>query len=203
MMKRRKKWILWGSLALISIPLLYVVAFICFAFFNPFHAHQHCIKNTGLALRMYATDHEGRFPADTNGFGNALLLLVKGGYLGDTNNTFSVRLVTGPGDDGAVFTETLRTGARIPEEKCSRVYVQGLSEENNPQIAILWDKKSNPGGDHFRRPWGPLLREVSLLDGSMQVIREKDWPHFASNQVELLVQAGLDRATANHYYHIP
>ena len=148
-----------------------------------------------MAFRTYAMDHNGSLPSDTNGFGNALLLLVKSNYCG-------VGEITGPGDDGRVFREALKTGARIPEENCSRIYVQGLTETNNPSIAILWDKKSSHGGDHFRRPWGPLLREACLLDGSMQVISEKDWSSFVSNQVEMLVQDGIPRTTALHYYEI-
>jgi hypothetical protein len=101
-----------------------------------------------------------------------------------------------------VFREALKTGARIPEEKCSRIYIQGLSETNNPQIAILFDKKPTPGGDHFRRPWGPLLREVCMLDGSMEVIREENWPAFSRRQIELLVEDGMNRGAAEHYYRI-
>jgi hypothetical protein len=164
--------------------------------FNVFHAHEHCIKETGLAFRDYALGHFGNLPADTNGFGNALLLLVKGEYS-------SIGEITGPGDDGREFREALKTGAPIPDEKCSRIYIQGLSETNNPQIAILWDKKPTRGGDHFRRPWGPLLREACLLDGSMKVIPETSWAAFVSNQVELLVQDGMPRTTARHYYEIP
>ncbi len=177
---------MWGSL--IFIPVFLVAAFICMAVFNVFHAHEHCIKQAGLAFRTYALDNNGDFPYDTNGFGNALLLLVKGGYLGDdTNGQYSIGPITGPGDDGRVFRGALKTGAPIAEQKCSRIYIQGLSETNNPNIAILWDKKSSPGGNHFHRPWGPLLREVCLLDGSMQVVPEKNWAAFSGNQVELLV----------------
>jgi hypothetical protein len=173
------------------------------AVFNVFHAHEHCIKQSGLAFRTYALDHDGRLPYDTNGFGNALLLLVKGGYLGDTDGVYSIGPITGPGDKGEVFKRALKTGERIPEEKCSRVYIQGLSETNDLQIAILFDRKSCPGGDHFRRPWGPRLREISLLDGSMEVRSDKRWPEFASNQVDLLVQAGIPRAAAKKYYQLP
>jgi hypothetical protein len=184
------------------IPAFLVSAYICMAEFNVFHAHKHCIKIAGLAFAAYAEDHHGDLPFDTNGFGNALLLLVKRGYLGDTNGQYSMGPITGPGDDGRIFKEALKTGAPIPEQKCSRIYIQGLSEKNNLQIAILWDKKSSPGGDHFRRPWGPLRREVCLLDGSMEIIPEKSWARFSSNQVELLVQDGIPRATARHYYEI-
>ena len=53
-MTRRKKWILWSSVIL--IPLLGVLGFVCIAFFKVFHAHEHCIKNTGMAFRQ-ATKH--------------------------------------------------------------------------------------------------------------------------------------------------
>ena len=154
-----------------------------------------------MALRIYASDHDGRYPFHTNGFGNALLQLIKEGAL--DNNEGSVRYITGPGDNGQVFKDALKIDAPIPEERCSRVYVQGLSETNNHDIAVIFDKNSMPGGDHFRKPWGPLLREVCMVDGSMQVIREENWGSFASNQVELLVRQGLDRRTAEHYYKIP
>jgi hypothetical protein len=184
----------------LSLPILLVVGFFGIAILNPFHRHEHCIKNTGLALRIYSTDHGGHFPFHTNGFGNALLLLIGEGSLGDTNGVYSVNFLTGPGDNGDVFRKALKTGEAIPEEKCSRIYIQGLSETNNPQIALVFDKKPTRGGDHFRRPWGPYLREVCMLDGSMEVVREEKWPAFASNQVELLVQEGIPRARAEHYY---
>lgn len=194
MATRRKRWLFWGSVIL--IPTLVGALYTCAAVLNIFHAHEHCMKAAGLGLQAYAHEHHGNFPSDTNGFGNALLLLVKEEYC-------SIREITGPGDDGAIFKEAIKTGAPIPEEKCSRVYIQGLSDSNNPEIAILFDKKPTRGGDHFRRPWGSLLREVSLLDGSMRVIPEKSWPSFATNQVELLVQAGIPRSTARHYFQVP
>jgi hypothetical protein len=36
----------------------------------------------------------------------------------------------------------------------------------------------------------------------MQIILEKDWPAFSSNQVELLVKDGIARATAQHYHEL-
>lgn len=183
-------------------PILLAICILALFMFNLSRSHQHCIKNTGLSLRLYATDHGGRFPFHTNGFGNALLLTISEGTLGDTNGTLYVKLLTAPGDNGEVYRQALQTGEPIPEEKCSRIYIQGFTETNNPQIALVFDKWPTRGGDHFRRPWGPLLREVCLLDGSVQVVPEEQWPKFASNQVELLVQEGLPRAKAEHYYRI-
>jgi hypothetical protein len=200
-MTRRKKWLIAASVIL--VPVVLVSAFILMAVFNVFHAHEHCIKQAGMAFKIYSMENNGKLPYDTNGFGNALLLLVKGGYLGDTNGQYSIGPITGPGDDGALLRQALKTGAPIPEQKCSRIYIQGLSESNSPGLAILWDKKPTRGGDHFRKPWGPLLHEACLLDGSMQLIPEKSWPAFVSNQVELLVKDGIPNAIARHYYETP
>lgn len=196
-MTKATKKTMWGCL----ITIVLLVAFFSLWKFNLSRTHQHCIKNAGLTLRLFAEAHEGKFPVHTNGFGDALLLLIREDALEkwDTNN---IRYITGPGDDGTMYQEALRTGANVLEEKCSRIYVQGLSESNNPDIAILFDKKSVPGGDHFRRPWGPLLREVCMLDGSMKTVREEEWAAFASNQIELLVKEGVPRATAEYYYRI-
>lgn len=199
-MIRRRKIAIWGSVML--IPALGATAYFGMLYFNLFHAHEHCNKQAGIVFRNYARDHHGQLPVSTNGFGSALLLLLQGDYLGDGNRVSTMKLLTGPGDDAKVFQEALRTWAPIPENECSRIYVQGLSNNNNPEIAILWDKKSTPGGDHSRRPWGPLLREVCLLDGTMQVISDKARPAFASNQVELLVREGIPRATAQYHYDL-
>jgi hypothetical protein len=198
-MTKFQKRALWACLL---IPVVGVAGFLYFAIFNPFHAHEHCIKNTGLAFRIYASDHDGRYPSDTNGFGNALLILLREGYLGATNGVHAARLITGPGDDGKVFLDALQTSSRVPDERCSRIYIQGLSENSNAEIALLFDKKPTPGGDHGRKPWGPLRREVCMVDGSMKVIREENWRAFATNQIELLVREGIERSLAEYYYRL-
>jgi hypothetical protein len=112
MTARRKKWVLLG--ARLSTPLLILSALISFMMLNGFHAHEHCMKQAGLAFKTYALDHYGRFPSDTNSFGNALLLLVK-------EEKENVAFITGPGDNGEIFKRALRTGEPIPERKCSRI----------------------------------------------------------------------------------
>lgn len=160
------------------------------------YVHQHCIKNTGLGFRTFATDNNDAYPVHTNGFGDALLMLVRSNYL-------DIRHITAPGDNGKMYEEALKSGEDVPEEKCSRVYVQGVNEKSPPGIALVFDRKSTPGGDHFRSPWGRRQRELIFVDGSMKVIEDKDWPRFASNQVKLLIEAGFERPVAESYYREP
>jgi len=194
----KRKWILAVLLAFgISIGLLYTyVKLNPLVFSESFYGHAHCIPQAAGAFLFYAQDNFGRFPFHTNGYGDALLLLYP------TYASWS--LLTGPGnykpDAGATWKQS---GVDVPESECGRVYVQGLMESNYPGIAILFDKVPTPGGDHchlLKRLTAPLCRDVLLLDGSREVILESDWPAFASNQIELLVKDGFDRATAEKLY---
>ena len=189
-MKTRTKKILLGAL----ISLFGILGFFGFGiYYGINYSHQHCIKQIGLAFPIYAADHFGHLPFSTNGFGDALLLLVK-------SDPTVINSVCGPDDDGHFFKEALKDNSIVPEEKCSRIYIQGLSETNDPEICILFDRNSCKGGDHGRSPWGHLLREVSMLDGEMRYVRDEDWPEFSRKQVELLVAAGFARTNALHFY---
>ena len=165
-------------------------------FNESFAGHAHCISGTGLSLLTYAEENGGRFPFHTNGYGDALLLLTNemaGFWAG----------FTGPGYDGKVFAEAARTGRHIPEEACGRVYVQGLSRTNDPEIALLFDKLPTPGGDHcngLARLRAPLGREVWIVGGGIKWIHETEWPQFARGQVQLLVKAGMSRREAEGLY---
>jgi hypothetical protein len=184
------------KIILISIPFLLVGIFGLggtWLWYLNHYVHQHCIKGAGMDLQIYAGDHYGRYPFSTNGFGDALLSLTK-------ESPDCIHNICGPDDDGHIFREALTNHSIVPEEKCSRVYIQGLCETNDPQICILFDRNSCRGGDHFRSPWGHRVHEVCLLDGSMQVIPDEKWPEFSRQQVDLLVAAGFSRTNALHFF---
>jgi hypothetical protein len=163
-------------------------------FNESFFSHTHCMKQAIAALNQYAVGDYGKFPAHTNGYGDALLLLVP------EYTPWSI--LTGPGYDVEADKQWKQSGANVPESECGRVYVQGLTRSNNPKIAILFDKIPNPG-DHchlFKRLWSPLKRDVGFVDGDFQSVLESQWPEFAKSQIELLVKDGFDRATAEKLY---
>lgn len=154
--------------------------------------HQHCMKIAGMTFLEFADGHAGAFPYHTNGFGDALLLLVK-------DSPQDIRFICGPGDDGHVFSNALAHALHVPESQCSRVYVQGLSQTNDPRLCILFDRRSAPGGDHFYG-WGRRVREACMLDGVMETVPDERWAEFSRQQVELLLAAGLKRERAQQYY---
>ncbi len=155
--------------------------------------HQHCMMAAGMALVTYASDHNGAFPQSTNGFGDALVLLAASGSV-------STRCLVGVGDDGSRLGTAMTNNTHLPEEACTRIYVQGLSTESNPEIALFFDRYAVRGGDHHRWPFAQYLREVWTVGSRMQGVTLNRWPAFASNQVEMLVTAGIPRETAEAYY---
>lgn len=196
--KRKRKWLLGllGGVSLVVVVGVFYVRSRPLVFNESFFSHAHCIPQAGLGLRLYAGDHGGQFPTHTNGYGDALLHLLAKNYVPSY-------ALTGPCYDRFVFDRALTNQTDVPESECGRVYVQGLTETNNPDIVILFDKVPTPGGDHchgLKRLNAPLGRDVFFLGGRHDTIDEGKWPEFAKNQIELLVKEGYDRATAEQLY---
>lgn len=194
--KRNRLLGLLGAFSLLVVAGVFYVRTHPLVFNESFFSHAHCIPQAGSGLRQYAGDHGGLFPTHTNGYGDALLLLLAGSYVPSY-------ALTGPCYDRFIFDRALTNQTDVPESECGRVYVQGLAETNNPTIAILFDKVPTPGGDHchlLRRLRAALSRDVLLLDGSQRGILESEWPDFAKKQIELLVKDGYDRSMAEQLY---
>jgi hypothetical protein len=95
-----------------------------------------------------------------------------------------------------VLRDAKRQGKALNEEDCGRVYIQGLTNKSNPEIALFFDKLPTPGGDHCHLPmrlWAPLGREVYTVGMQERFVRESDWPEFVTRQVDLLTKEGFDR----------
>ena len=159
-------------------------------FNESFFGHAHCIACVYTGLGQYAAEHGGAYPVHTNGYADALAMIYGGTWM-----------LTGPG-----YTERLPDEVKqsdIPESKCGRVYVQGLSKGCDPHIAFVFDKKATPGGDHchgFNRLRAPLGREVVFVGEGLDFIPCSEWTGFASNQIDRLVAGGMPRVRACWYY---
>jgi hypothetical protein len=194
----RRRWVRIGTAVALLLAAVCGIAFSRYhrahplVFGESFLSHEHCITQAGSSLLIYASDHGGRFPYHTNGFGDALLL-VQHAWLPS---------FTGPGHSTAVFENARANGTDVNEAACGRIYVQGLSESNSHEIALLFDRTPSPG-DHlhgFARMSAPLVREVGFRDGSHKSILVSEWAEFAKTQIQLLEAAGIPREIAEDYY---
>ena len=191
---KRRLSIFAAVLAVVVALSFYYVRTHPLVFNESFLGHAHCMKVGGLGLMGYAHEHGGQFPFHTNGYGDALLLLINDGW---------DAALTGPGYHTQIFQRGRKTGEDAPESEFGRVYVQGLRDSNDAEIALLFDKLPTPGGDHchlFSRMFAPLGREIWTIGGGLRFISESRWPAFAKEQIELLVAAGIPREQAERYY---
>jgi len=158
-------------------------------------AHTHCMPQASGLLVQYALEHGGKFPEHTNGYGDALLLLC-------AEDPTAWQVLTGPGYDSEAHKKWLVAHVDVAESECGHVYVQGLSTNSNPDIAILFDKSPSTGDHcHFpQRLWATPKRDVSFVYGGWAMIEESAWPAFASNQIELLIREGFARKEAKALY---
>ena len=128
-----------------------------------------------IGLYSYAVDKEGSFPDDPKGPLAALSKLypdyfavgdeyVLAGFSGDENET----------------SRALRNSEALNPKGCSWVYQPGLKLNDDPRIALLWEKefglKTNGRRDFKRR------RVVLLVNGETRLIAENDWPEFQRQQ---------------------
>lgn len=201
--RKPRRWGLWLLLAfaagvalLVFAPLLFMrVGFMPLVFNESFYDHSHCIKIIGLTFNTYANDNAGKFPTHTNGYGDALLLMM--------TDVGSPKMLTGPCYSEAVLEKANREKSDVPEAECGRVYVQGLAESANPEIFLLFDKQPTHGGDHYHG-WGKLSaalgREVWTVGSGHKFVRDTEWLEAARKQIELLVAAGIPRERAVALY---
>lgn len=158
-------------------------------------SHKHCIKQATFTLLGYADRNQGRFPESDKGWGDALLEL---GVLQDRE--MWMPSIVGVDDDGSHLIEAMTHGSDVEEDRCTRVYVQGLTEKSHSAIAILFDRESEPGGDHSRNRFAEPVRELITVAGEHKTIKDRDWIPYVEGQRKLLQEQGLTREIIAEVY---
>ena len=143
----------------------------------PYGMSHCCIAGMGLDLRCYAMDHDGRFPAGGDS-PEASLSLLYSNYTG----AYWLRGKTVPLE---VAQAALAKNGKLGPDSCGWHYVEGLTEADDPQLAILWDKVGlGHNGQHMKGGG----HEVAFVDGSHQFISGTRWPEFLETQKQLLAK---------------
>lgn len=182
-----------------AIPLIVagivVISIIAWFMLRP-KGHQHCIKAAIFILMDYAAKHDGAYPKNDRGWGDAML-----SFASSPDDTDWVKFFVGVDDDGAHLIRALKSGEDVIEDQCTRIYVQGLTEKSDSSIAILFDRNSVKGGDHFRGlPGQQPLREVITIDGAHRMIKDPEWSSFVARQRKLLKNEGFADSEISRYY---
>ncbi len=172
-------------IVLATIIFIVAVSVPAFRWINP-PSHKHCFKQTIFIFLGYANENQGRFPESDKGWGDALLKL---GNLEDRD--MWIPYIVGVDDDGAHLIEAMIHASDVDEDLCTRVYVQGLTDKSHSAIAILFDRDSEPGGDHFRNRFAEPVRELITVSGQHKMIKDRDWISYVESQRKLLQEEGF------------
>jgi len=171
---------LWPKVLAAAVIMLAAMGLSLFGYIKwkyPYRMSHCCAKSMGLALRTYALDHGGRFPAGGDTPEASLSLLYSNYVDAYTLRGKTVRL--------EVAQAALARNGKLGPESCDWHYVEGLTDTDDPQIAILWDKVGL-GHNGERLKWGG--HSVVLVDGSEQHVSGAKWPEFLQQQKQLLAQ---------------
>jgi len=142
----------------------------------PYGMSHCCILILGGALKAYADDHDGQFPAGKATPEASLSLLYQGSYAG-------AYLLRGKTVPEKTVEKILKGGGLLGPESCGWHYVEGLRTNDDGRIGILWDKVGLGHNGQRLKHGG---HEVIFIDGDRQFIPAKDWDAFLKGQQDLL-----------------
>jgi hypothetical protein len=182
--KRMKRWVKRG--AVVGV-LAAVLAAAGYGFYNqhryPFGRSHCCDKQLMQALLAYADKHDGWFPRGEATPEASLSLLHR-----DDPDLVTANLLRGKTVAESSVHSRLSAGELLTPETCGWHYVEGLRKDDNPGLALFWDKvglghngERLAEGGHF----------VCFVSGNIEYVSGIRWDEFLAEQERL--RTGLKR----------
>lgn len=144
------------------------------------YGSSHCCDLILLqALQEYAGNHEGAFPVGGPTPEASLSMLY--------SNVDWVHpdLLRGRTVSEAVVRRALKRDGRLGPDSCGWHYVEGLRLDDDPRLAIFWDKI---GLGHNGQRLSRRGHTVLFVGGDRRFIADAEWAGFLSEQQQLLQQ---------------
>ncbi len=180
---RKRRW--WIAPAVIAGILL--TTFIWFKITYPYGVTHCCSDGIAIQLHEHAEkDSFGSFPFGATTPEGSFSLLAK-------DNDSMLAWVCGKNIPASKAREVWKQKGELTPESCGWHYVEGLRTNDDPQIAIAWDKIFGLG--HNGQRIRGLAHEVILVNGERKGIAMKEWPKFALEQRERLAKVIASRPT--------
>jgi hypothetical protein len=167
------------SFSIVGLLLIGVAgATIAYRFRYPYGWRPACLPCVLGALRTYALNHNGNFPTDTQGPQEALRQLYPV-YLADW------KLLAGLSGDRKELERDMSGHLGLSDSASSWVYWPGLKLDDDPDIAVIWERRSGVRFDGSRAHG----REVGFVGGDMRQISDAAWGAFVRDQAQMREQA--------------
>ena len=131
------------------------------------------------ALQEYAASHGGDFPTGGPTPEASLSLLYS------NVDWVTLHLLRGKTVPLAVAEAAFKRDGRLGPDSCGWHYVDGLRVDDDPGLAIFWDKI--PLGHNGQRRTPPV-QTVFFVGGEQRFVPESKWPEFLAEQARLLQQ---------------
>lgn len=146
-----------------------------YSYYYPYGIRTACLPNMSMALFVYATDHKGRFPfGEPTPLRSLSLVQTYVGYKGH---------LAGLSGNVKETIRILNENKALTEKESSWIYVEGLRADDDPAIAVLWERTGGINGRGKRTQ--PGSHAVAYVNGAMAVIQANDWEEFVKNQQDL------------------
>jgi hypothetical protein len=186
---RRRGWCWKLPLILASLVVIVAVGGRAYHRYKFPYGYSHaCAKGLSLALRIHAGSHDGWLPHGGTTPEASLGLLAKE----DLNTALWVL----PGKNlprAAVHAALTNEAIAFGPESCGWHYVEGLREDDDPEIVVAWDK--TVGLDHNGGRQMGLAHECVWLSGSTSFASTAEWEQLIGRQKEKLAKVIASRAS--------
>jgi hypothetical protein len=142
----------------------------------PYGRSHCCDKQLSSVLIQYAEQHDGWFPRGEATPEASLSLLYRW-------SPDFLDLLPGKTVPVETVRARLASGSLLTPETCGWHYVEGLRIDDDPRLALFWDKVGL-GHNGERLPDGG--HSVTFIGGSHRVVAGREWDPFLVEQARLL-----------------
>ncbi len=177
------RWHKRGAFVLGVAVVIATASFVYYQHHYPYgYSHccdKHCCdKVLYLELCWYAEMHNGYFSTGEDTPEASLSLL----YLQEPGLVDTLRGKTVP---KSIVRARLESGQRLTPETCGWHYNEGLRIDDDPRLALFWDKA---GLSHNGGRLSPGAHLVYLVAGDTEYISGERWQQFLADQEQLLAK---------------
>ena len=162
---------------LISLIFFFASVWLVYRWVFPFGFSHYCDSALMAALTNYAMEHQKKYPSggDTP---TASLCRLFPEYV-------TPNLIAGKAGLSLAANDTLRHRGLFTPDQCGWYYVDGLSMDDDPILALFWDKYHLGHNGQILNGGGI---KVFFVNGTSKIIAETEWDDFLLEQRNLYDQ---------------
>ena len=171
------KWMKRGCVTIGIVGAIIAAGFAYWDYHYPYGWSHCCDKALGLEFGQYAEVHDGWFPRGEATPEASLSLLYQ-------QNPLLLDTLRGKTVSESVVRARLESGMLLTPETCGWHYVEGLRNDDDPQLALFWDKAGlGHNGERLSRGG----HYVGFIHGMSEYITGERWDQFLHEQEQLLM----------------